>query len=175
MNNSKNKYRAMIILFLISILKLSIGQPMETSSEPKEKPDFLVGKVNRSDIQKGEFAGYFFSEYKKYNPEQEIISKLKNGIYNKSVLVVLGTWCHDSKEQVPKFFKILDQLDYNTSLVEIICVDRKKTAGSIDISQLKIERVPTFIFYEKDIEVGRIIETPVLSIEEDLLNILNDK
>jgi len=165
----------MIILFMLSIFKLSIGQSMDSLSEPKEKPDFLVGKVNRAEIQKGEFASFFYSEYRKYHPNQEILSKLKNGIYNKSILVVLGTWCHDSQEQVPRFFKILDQLDYNTSLVEIICVDRKKAAGTTDISHLDIERVPTFIFYADDIEVGRIIETPVLSIEEDLLNILNDK
>jgi len=160
---------------MLSIFKLSIGQSMGSLSEPKEKPDILVGKVNRADIQKGEFSNYLYSEYRKYNPNLEILSKLKNSIYNKSILVVMGTWCQDSKEQVPRFYKILDQLDYNTSLVEIICVDRKKIAGTTDISHLDIERVPTFIFYTGELEVGRIIETPVLSIEEDLLNILNKK
>lgn len=164
-----------MILFMLFILNLSIGQSVESSVEPKEKPDCLVGKVIRNDIQKGEFGNYFNSEYRPYHPKQDILSQLKNGIYNKSILVVLGTWCHDSKEQVPRFYKVLDQLDYNTSDVEIICVDRGKTAGSLDISHLNIEKVPTFIIYSGDMELGRIIETPTLSMEEDLLKILNNK
>lgn len=160
---------------MLSIIKLSTGQSVATSLEPLEKPDYLVGKVIRNEIQKGEFASYFYSEYRQYNPKQDIISSLKNGIYNKSIIIVLGTWCHDSKEQVPRFFKVLDQLDYNTGEVEIICVDREKTAGSLDISHLNLERVPTFIICSGHMELGRIIETPKLSMEEDLLKILNSK
>ena len=36
----------------------------------------------------------------------------------------------------------------------------------------EIEYVPTFIFYREDKEIGRIIETPILSLEEDMLAIL---
>jgi hypothetical protein len=37
---------------------------------------------------------------------------------------------------------------------------------------LNIERVPTFIFLKNKVEAGRIIETPVTSLEQDMLNIL---
>jgi len=45
----------------------------------------------------------------------------------------------------------------------------------MDISALKIERVPTFIVYDGIKELGRIIETPAETLEEDLLMILSAK
>lgn len=130
-----------------------------------------IGEINRTDLQKGEFAKYFFGEYKNYNPEKEVIDQLRYKIYDCSITIVLGIWCSDSKEQIPKFFKILDELDYNTEKLKIISVDKNKSAG-YDISALKIKRVPTFIFVKEGIEKGRITETPNLTIEKDMYNIL---
>ncbi|MBI9035345.1 MAG: hypothetical protein JEZ03_12835, partial [Bacteroidales bacterium] len=46
-------------------------------------------------------------------------------------------------------------------------------AGDVDLGSFDVQRVPTFILTKENIEVGRIIETPELSLEEDLLQILN--
>ncbi len=35
-----------------------------------------------------------------------------------------------------------------------------------------IERLPVFILYENNIESGRIIENPLTSLEQDIINIL---
>jgi hypothetical protein len=101
--------------------------------------------------------------------------KLEKRIYQCGIKVILGTWCRDSREQLPRFMKILDCLQYNTTLLELICVDKLKKADSLDISGLKIEKVPTFIFYFNGTEKGRIIETPVLTIEQDMNHILFDQ
>ena len=37
---------------------------------------------------------------------------------------------------------------------------------------LRIELVPTIIFYKDGSEIGRIVETPVESMEKDLLKII---
>jgi hypothetical protein len=130
-----------------------------------------LGEIKRTDLQNGEFSKTFFTEYKNYFPEKEVIDLLKYKIYNYSITIVLGTWCSDSKEQVPKFFKILDELDYNTEHLTIISVDKNKSAG-YDISSLGITWVPTFIFIKDGVEKGRITETPTLTIEKDIYNIL---
>jgi hypothetical protein len=169
------KLRLIILLLAFSVFNPSKSQSLESQSNSEKNPDIPIGKVNRADLQKGEFARYFYTEYCHYQPNHEVLEKLKPGIFNRHLLVVLGTWCQDSKEQVPHFFKILDQVDYNTKMVEIICVDRKKTAGSIDLTQLNIKRIPTFIVYDGEVESGRIIETPANSIEGDLLNILQSE
>jgi hypothetical protein len=54
----------------------------------------------------------------------------------------------------------------------MIAVDSKKQASGLDITAYDIERVPTFIIYKEGKEIGRIIETPVQSLEADLQKIL---
>ncbi|MCU0474188.1 MAG: hypothetical protein MUC93_12635 [Bacteroidales bacterium] len=48
--------------------------------------------------------------------------------------------------------------------------DNYKPVNEYD--QLEIQRVPTFIIYENNIEAGRIIENPLTSLEQDIVNIL---
>jgi uncharacterized protein (DUF1015 family) len=50
-------------------------------------------------------------------------------------------------------------------------VDRTKT---VEKMELEIEKVPTFIVYRNGEEIGRIIETPIKSMEEDLYEILKN-
>lgn len=137
--------------------------------------EMLVGIADRAKLQSSEFSSHFFEEYQDYTPCHQTINKLENKIYTYSITIVLATWCHDSQQQVPRFFKILDELDYNTSNLKIITVDKDKLAGDIDISGLNMELVPTFIFYDHDEEVGRIVETPVETLEKDIYKIVYNK
>jgi len=164
----------LILLFSITALwfGISLAQQDSLSVIEDEKPEILVGEFVRNALQKGDFGNHFFNEYRSYSPETDVLDYLKNKIYNYNITIVLATWCHDSEEQVPRFFKILDNLDYNTNHIKIISVDKTKSAGKIDITGLYIERVPTFIFYENNIENGRIIETPDSTLEKDIYNIL---
>lgn len=136
--------------------------------------EFIVGECSRIELQNGEFSKYFFEEYRKYKPDPEVLENTKNKIFNCTITIVLGTRCHDSHQQVPRFFKILDAIDYNTNYLKIICLDKKKQTADYDISDLNIERVPTFICYRKDMEVGRIIETPSSTLEIDIYNIIQE-
>ncbi|MCF6342818.1 MAG: hypothetical protein L3J31_08445, partial [Bacteroidales bacterium] len=72
----------------------------------------------------------------------------------------------------PRFYKILALTDFKKLQLETIAVDRNKNALVVNIKDLDIELVPTFIVYKHDKEVGRIVETPVKTLEDDLLNII---
>jgi len=89
------------------------------------------------------------------------------------ITLVLGTWCSDSRREVPWFYKILESLEYDLDNMKVICVNTAKTAEGIDVDQLDIQKVPTFIFYKEGVELGRIIETPQTSLEKDMAKILN--
>lgn len=165
----------LLILACLFLITPAISQT-STSTEPESSAkEDLLGYVNRKDLQSGDFGIQFRKYYSDYTPEQEVLNDLKTKIYTYKIKVVMATWCSDSQMQVPQFYKILDQLDYNTNTIEIICLDREKSVEGIDISSLNIERVPTFIFYKDDVEQGRIIETPKASLEKDALMILNKK
>jgi len=57
----------------------------------------------------------------------------------------------------------------------MVAVDRDKKAKDFCIGDYDIKLVPTFIFTRQGEEIGRIIETPVESLERDFMNILNGR
>ncbi len=101
-----------------------------------------------------------------------MINNIYNLDKNTDITIVLGTWCHDSQEQVPRFYRIMDEAKIADDVISVICVDGNKTGGELDIERLGIELVPTFIFYRKGEELGRIIETPEVSLEADMWEII---
>lgn len=159
--------------FFLLIGNIAISQEVIEKDSLNNGEDYLVGIFDRAQLQKGEFGKYFIKEYTNYEPYDEVLQELKNSIYNKSILIVLATWCHDSKVQVGRFYKILDLLDYNTNNITHYCLDKEKKSGDLDISYLNIERVPTFIFTENKKEVGRIIEIPKVTFEKDMAEIFS--
>lgn len=162
----------MLRIFLIVILLPVILFAQESSGQTVSEKIYPVGKCTRVELESGEFGEHFQNEYSQYKPDIERISELKEMIGEVDILIVLGTWCHDSQVQIPRFFKILDQLEIENLQPEIICVDRNKTAPDISVDELNIERVPTFILLKNEQEIGRIIETPEKTLESDLVKIL---
>ncbi len=166
--------RFRVTIFLV--LLVSVLNAQNTASVVyNEEHDihFLVGETSAKDFAQVGFDTIFFNEYRDYQPNDSIIQKLRTIEMPDSILIVLATWCHDSKVQVPRFARVLNDVSYPEDRLRYISVDLKKQAGSKDISNLNIERVPTFIFYKNGQEFGRIIEKPVVRLESDFYTILN--
>jgi thiol-disulfide isomerase/thioredoxin len=165
-----------IRIFLISLIVIvslhGIAQINSTVDDPKSKNEILIGYCNIEGLQKGDYGTHFNNHYNVYEPSKASIKKLERKLDNVEITIVLGTWCSDSKREVPRFYKVLDDAGYNDSLVKVIAVTRDKKAVFFDIDNLDIKRVPTFIIYENGEEIGRIIETPKKSLEKDLEKIV---
>jgi hypothetical protein len=88
--------------------------------------------------------------------------------------VYLGVWCSDSRNNVPKFIKIIKTIEREPGLtVKYYTVERKASKDiKYFVDELKVERVPTFIFYRDGKEIGRIIENPRENMVEDILEII---
>ena len=56
--------------------------------------------------------------------------------------------------------------------MDLITLDRDKKSGLGLEDGKNIHHVPTIIIYKKGKELGRIIESPIESLEEDIFNIL---
>jgi hypothetical protein len=132
--------------------------------------NMLDGPVTRKQIQR---TAWFVPAYKKYSPDPEVVNELRKKKKGVTVEIVLGTWCSDSKEEVPKFLKVLDAMKLSSAATSYVAVDRKKTSRKVDMAHLKIEQIPVFIIYMRGAEIGRIIETPEKTPEADLLKILS--
>lgn len=118
---------------------------------------------------------WYVPEYASYETDKSVIEqiKLKNEL-NYTLTIVLGTWCSDSKKQVPRFIKILDESGFDYDNLNMICVDKQKLAAGIDLDLHNIVKVPTFIIYIDEEEAGRIIEAPAETLEREFINILNN-
>ena len=84
----------------------------------------------------------------------------------------MGSWCPDSRREVPRFMRILHVWQFPLENVTFIGVDNAKLSPVGEYDKLDIQRVPTFIIYRNNLEAGRIIENPSTSLEQDLVNIL---
>lgn len=146
-----------------------------TRIDDKSQLEVLIGKCDRVGLKSDLFKTYFEPEYASYNPDAATITSLKSLLANKNVkvIIVMGSWCGDSQEQVPRFYKIADAIGLADTNITLYCVDRAKKSDKGETDNLKITLVPTFIFYIGAVEIGRITETPQVSLEKDLLGIIS--
>ena len=101
-----------------------------------------------------------------------LFDKLEGKLDKIIITIVFRSTCSDSREQLPRLFKILNELNYDVNSITLIGVDREKQGLSSETEGLSIELVPTIIIYIDGSEIGRIVETPAESLEKDLLKIL---
>ena len=118
------------------------------------------------------FSNYYSIEYNNYLPKLDFLETLNEEFNNVRIVLLFGSWCSDSQSQVPKFMRILDELNYPLDSLSIIGVNRLKEVPNVDIKRYMIEFVPTIIFYRNSFEIGRIVETPLETLEDDIASIL---
>jgi thiol-disulfide isomerase/thioredoxin len=109
----------------------------------------------------------------KYTPNEEVVAQLHKALPMYRFVVFGGTWCGDTQELLPQFYKTMKASGFDFNALKLYCVDRNKEALNIESKLYNITRVPTIIVMERFREVGRITETVNKSIEEDLLKILS--
>ncbi len=101
------------------------------------------------------------------------LEKLRSVLaYNIKIEVYFAFWCSDSRQQLPVFLKIFDLLECPVELIFLQV--EKKSSSEIEFycKEKEVRRIPTFIIYRNEQEIGRIVETPENSILLDLLAIL---
>ena len=135
----------------------------------------LIGEITRNAFKDTSFAWWFNSEYDTYNPDKLILDSIARKLKDVDITIVLGTWCSDSRREVPRFLKILDSLKYSLDKIKMIAVDRNKEDLNGAVDSFSIELVPTFIFYREGKEIGRIEESPKETLEKDFNKIVNSE
>lgn len=172
-----------IYIFIIALIS-ACGNTNETSKSNAEKvsgdvvetapeqQSMIVGEFKKEDLQQGDFAAWFNSGYDEYSPSEEAMDVIKKNISEYEIVGFMGTWCPDSRREVPHFFKILDQAGYDLSKLTMVGVTRNKTTPENLEEGYDMQRVPTFIFMKDGKEVNRYVEYPRASIEADIAEIV---
>lgn len=164
------KYLIQIVIIITTIQIYS--QDYKIIPDEKNGEPLILGYCPASTVIDSLFKDTWTTEYHNYQPDYETLDSLEGKLEDITIKIVFRSTCSDSREQLPRLFKILNELNYNVNTITLIGVNREKLGLSNEVDGLDIEFVPTIIFYKDGSEIGRIVETPAESLEKDLLKIL---
>lgn len=105
-------------------------------------------------------------------PDPEVSRQLAEVDPGAQVTVYLGTWCGDSRREVPRMWAAFDIAGELPFEVRHVAVDRAKEAPGDLLHGVDLEYVPTIVVTRDGEEVGRIVESAPGGVESDLLALL---
>ena len=143
--------------------------------EPAKKEEAtLVGPATREQIE-GAAPEWVEAEVGS-KPDDDAAKALAGVPPGAEVTIFLGTWCGDSRREVPRFWRGLDEAGGAVPFkVTYVAVDRHKKEPAGPVTENDVRFLPTFIVRRDGHEVGRIVETAPNGIEHDLLALLTGK
>ena len=148
----------LIILGAILCLSVSCSDnlPDGTVEDPNTGQPMIVGSIVLDDLKKEPFEEWYASGFQGYDVDFQLTSAIDdpNGY---TYEVFLGTWCADSRREVPKIAKIFQTLDIAPENVQYVCVDRDKISPGNEHVGKDIRYVQTVIVAKNNEEIGRIV------------------
>lgn len=152
------------------IEETSINQIMK---DTVDDVDMLIGIINKKGFEQEPFSSWYKTEAEAYKTNTIVTDSIKPLLKDISIQVFMGTWCEDSQRETPRLYQVLETLDFDMSQFEIIAVSRDKDTPNHLEKGKNIEYVPTIIVLKNNKEMGRIVESTIDTLEDDLLAILN--
>jgi len=119
-------------------------------------PAPLLGHVTREQVRN--YASWQSLFAQPYAPDPGAIATITANTNDVTVLLIMATWCPDSKRELPRFFAIMDGVGMNEAMLTMVGVDRTKKDPEGLTEKWGITRVPTFVFLRNGLEVGRVVE-----------------
>lgn len=134
----------------------------------------MKGVINRALLEK-EPAFTWMTENRKYGTADATAVKVfaeKKNLF--SVLIFGGTWCHDTQNILPLFYRLVDKSGFPDNQITVVGVDRQKTAPKKLHTTWNITMVPTFIILQNGKEMGRVVEYGKTgNVERELADIVS--
>jgi hypothetical protein len=162
----------LIALLTLGTLHMATAQNYVRELDRKTGKPCLRGKITFTDIEKETVNSWFKKGVDAYEPNVTLTNELKSLAAPYRFVVFAGTWCEDTHNMLPKFYKTINMADIDLHAVEMYGVDRNKETLNLEHVFYNIKRIPTIIVMLQNREVGRIIENVNESIEADLLRII---
>ena len=148
-----------------AILVLLIATPLSLHATA-DRYRYPVGDISQAQLL--ERHEVFKRNYDAY----EVTAGIDGLPVDLKVKILFGTWCHDSEREVPRMLKLLAASDVKEENISLIALDIRKQEPEGRAKALDVQFTPTFVFFSDGIELGRIIEQPAASLEEDLSALL---
>jgi thiol-disulfide isomerase/thioredoxin len=176
MNLKRLLFSMLVVALIVSIFSCSsksIPQQPKYTVVADTETVVMKGVLTRNILEK-EKAFTWMTENRKYGSADagavKIFSQQKDLF---TVLIFGGTWCHDSQNILPVFYRLVDKSGFPDNRITLVGVDRQKTAPNNCHTIWNITMVPTFIILQNGKEMGRVVEYGQTgNVEKELANIV---
>lgn len=160
------KYIAIVLLFAavavkaqnVTAEKIDSVTAYQTIYNSIKQETTLRGLLTRNLIQSDTAFAWFNKNYKLGKPDDSAVAAFKAHAGDFKMIIFGGTWCEDTQNILPQFFRMADAAGYADSNITLIGVDRSKTTLDNLNTAFHITNVPTFIIMKNGKEFGRVIE-----------------
>lgn len=156
-----------IFIIFISLISCKTQKAVSKTSSPfhayqvsyddKERK-VLRGLITRADIENDTAFSWFQKNYKLGKPDAGAVAAFKQHDSDFHVLIFGGTWCPDTQNLLPQFYRLADAAGFADSSITLIGVDHNKTTLDNLEKTFHLINVPTFIMLKNGKEVGRVVE-----------------
>jgi thiol-disulfide isomerase/thioredoxin len=133
------------------------------------------GEFSRDQLENSTHNSWVIENYNAHHLNEALVSQIDSLFYDIEVTIYMGTWCEDSQREVPRFFKIIDALEANDQVKTIVGLNEDKVSHDGSAELAGVTNVPTFVFSKDGEEINRIVEFPIISLEQDILSILQER
>jgi hypothetical protein len=143
-----------------------------TRPQPPPTPPPLTGMVTRAVVESFDDV-WKALRAQDYEPDASAVTTIRQKAEDVDVFIVIATWCSDTRRDLPRFFKIADQAGWPAERITMLGVDRTKRDPEGQTVKWDVTKVSTFIFIRRGREIGRVVEKPTTTLEQDIAQILS--
>jgi len=164
----------MRLLLLVTLL-LTAGAAFsqteaDTAKKTHEVESMLLGWMTEDQLF--EHFPEYKTAYQSYHPDSTAVEMIRGYKDTAEVVVFMGTWCKDTKRELPRLLKALHEAQNPRVSVQLYGLDRSKSDSTGLAEKHSIEFLPTFVVTSHGKELGRIVEKATMTVEKDFANIL---
>jgi hypothetical protein len=162
----------LLLLALLAGLSAAAQKPYTISKDEETGSLVFKGPITLSDLNGEPSFKWMKKGMDSYAPEENAVVYLRKALPSYTIVVLMGTWCDDSQNLIPKLAKVLQVTKFPMDHLAMWGVDRAKETGGIEHRTFQLKKVPTIIVFRGNKEMGRIVESVNRSVEIDLTQIL---
>ncbi len=133
-----------------------------------------TGELTEQDLLNSKYTERWYKQrLQRYTPNAKDLKTIKKHINDYDIVLFMGTWCPDSHREVPHFYKLLHQADYDFDHLTAYTLNHNMQSKNHDEKGYNITNVPTFIFYKDGKEVNRFVERAHHTLAKDIAQIVS--
>jgi len=164
-----------VLLFTIAVL-MNISafaqSDFDESKDAKTGQRIFNGQFTFDDLLAEKTFTWMKRGVDAYKPDTTAMKYLKKHLNDYRMVIMIGTWCDDSHDMVPKLYKVMTLTGFPMDNYSMFGTNRDKEVRNQEHKFYNVKNVPTIILYRGNYEKGRIIETVKKSVEADLVKII---